>query len=166
LRTVFGRVLEDIGVHAMCVAVEQLGIRVLDPECCNSLSEQFVVMLRDRVQALQAAMAVIFRLRATVEGEQCRDTSQRRQVHHQNRLGNGHDQGGSRRGNVHNWCQQFLQQRTKCQIDERFSSNTASSYDNPIVLKCTYRVHGPRIGEGPSTTNVHFLHWECHMSWL
>jgi hypothetical protein len=35
-----------------------------------------------------------------------------------------------------------------------------------VTFPVSKNVHSGYIGVGPSTTRVHFSHWECHMSWL
>ena len=96
----------------MGVAIQDLRSRVLGPESNDLVSQQFVVSLGDLVQLAQAAMAIVFRLGATVEGEHGGDASQRRQVHHQNGICSGHEHCGEIGRRVVHRSQQFLSQIT------------------------------------------------------
>ena len=89
--TVFGGMLEDVGVDAMGVGVEDLRSGVLGAECFDLLTQQLVVSAGDLVEVAQAAMAIVFRVLPAVEGEHGGHASQRRQVHHHDRVGDGHD---------------------------------------------------------------------------
>jgi hypothetical protein len=106
-------VVEDVGVDAVRVGVEDQGGRVLGAQGDDLLVELLVVGVGDLVDVAQAAEFVVFRLGAAVEGENGGDASQRRQVHYQDRLGDGHDHGGSGGRGVEHGRQYFLR---GCQV--------------------------------------------------
>lgn len=61
-------ILEDVGVDALRVAIQDFGSRVLSPEGNDLLLQQLVVSAGDFVEITQATIAIVLGLGATVQG--------------------------------------------------------------------------------------------------
>ena len=106
-------VVEDVGVHAVSVAVQQLHFRVLGPQVIHLVGQQLVVVRGDFVEVAEAAMAVVFGVGVAVEREHGGHASEGREVDDEDGFGSGHDDGGHSRRRVCHRCHHILQLRAK-----------------------------------------------------
>ena len=67
LRTVSLAVVEDVGVHAVSIAVQQLHFRVCGLEVIHLVGQQLLLVRSDPVEVAEAAMGVVLGDGAAVE---------------------------------------------------------------------------------------------------